>query len=256
MDQMIETVGIKIDNLLHSTDLILYSCLCGVLYVVVVLIFTKGQSDAKTTPPSWIKTVVVPVHNFILVAWSLYMHIGLWRSMLTRADPWSIACPTKTVRSEFEDAVLWSLLLSKYYELFDTAVHMALGHKISFLHAFHHSIVLGTTSTWYVADLPLVLVGAAFNTGVHVVMYSYYFLTALGYKPFWKSAVTSLQVVQFVVSMVGFVTAVVLNNKPSEGCQNMPLFYVASAFNVVLLVLFSQLLLSNSSKKSKKPKAK
>eukprot|EP00295_Goniomonas_pacifica_P043388 CAMPEP_0175900710 /NCGR_PEP_ID=MMETSP0108-20121206/2476_1 /TAXON_ID=195067 ORGANISM="Goniomonas pacifica, Strain CCMP1869" /NCGR_SAMPLE_ID=MMETSP0108 /ASSEMBLY_ACC=CAM_ASM_000204 /LENGTH=113 /DNA_ID=CAMNT_0017222249 /DNA_START=64 /DNA_END=405 /DNA_ORIENTATION=+ len=40
------------------------------------------------------------------------------------------------------------------------------------------------------------------NTVVHVVTYSYYGLTSLGYSPPWKQLVTQIQIAQFLVLQV------------------------------------------------------
>jgi len=177
------------------------------------------------------------------------MHFALWKCIFDRTTWRSIACESTIARrfeprSEFEDLTLLVLLLSKYYELFDTAIHFALNHEISFLHTFHHAVVLVTTSTWYLAPIGMVLYGALFNTGVHVIMYTYYLLSSLGIKP-PKVGITLLQIVQFVVSMVAFVYVLVLNATEGD-CGNMPLFYLASAFNAILLGLFVQLLRKNN----------
>jgi hypothetical protein len=36
------------------------------------------------------------------------------------------------------------------------------------------------------------------NSFVHIFMYSYYFVTSLGFKPKWKKYVTTLQLIQFL----------------------------------------------------------
>ena len=40
--------------------------------------------------------------------------------------------------------------------------------------------------------------GLMFNTGVHVVMYYYYFLCTLKRPPKWKKWITNIQIIQFV----------------------------------------------------------
>jgi elongation of very long chain fatty acids protein 6 len=39
------------------------------------------------------------------------------------------------------------------------------------------------------------------NYGVHALMYFYFFLTSLGYKPVWNLLVTVLQISQMVVGV-------------------------------------------------------
>jgi len=41
--------------------------------------------------------------------------------------------------------------------------------------------------------------GSIMNTGVHVIMYSYYFLSACGVQCFWKKYITQVQMLQFVI---------------------------------------------------------
>lgn len=241
-------MSLVVDKPLHDANIIYAAGACGFAYILLTKL---AQMVIKPGPqkPGFVKKVIVPLHNFILIAWSLYMHLTIWSAMLSRPSFSSIACPTGTVRSAAEDAALQMLLASKFYEFFDTVVHVLLGHKISFLHIFHHSIVPATTASWYVADIGMVLPGACFNTGVHVFMYTYYLLSSFGYSPPWKAWVTTLQVLQFIVSMCAFIVVNVMVYN-GHACQNMGLFYLASAFNGVLLVLFFQLLLSAKKKRS------
>lgn len=238
---------------LHSPSLVLgFACITSLAYTVAVTVYGAPVQGKKVNKS--VKTFIVPAHNFVLIVWSLGMHLALWKCIFDRKTWRSIACestiPSHEPRSSFEDLTLLVLLLSKYYELFDTAIHFALNHEISFLHTFHHAVVLLTTSTWYLAPIGMVLYGALFNTGVHVIMYTYYLLSSLGIR-LPKMGITMLQIVQFMVSMVAFIYVMYLNFTEGD-CGNMALFYLASAFNAILLGLFIQLLLKNNKAQIKK----
>lgn len=87
----------------------------------------------------------------------------------------------------------------KYVELIDTFLLALRGKPTPFLHVYHHSATLilcltqlrGQTSPqWLVVTI---------NLFVHVVMYLYYCLAALGYRVWWKRYITVLQIAQFVI---------------------------------------------------------
>ena len=74
---------------------------------------------------------------------------------------------------------------------------------MTFLHVYHHA-VMPLYSWMMVRWLPggHEILAGYINFAVHVVMYAYYFLSALGPKvqPYlwWKKYLTALQLVQFV----------------------------------------------------------
>lgn len=78
---------------------------------------------------------------------------------------------------------------------------------VSFLHVVHHTMVAfnGWFGITYGADGQATAF-AVINGGVHVVMYTYYFLSSLGPEVqkylWWKRYITQLQLVQFVVLFV------------------------------------------------------
>lgn len=104
--------------------------------------------------------------------------------------------------------------LSKLYELLDT-VFMILRHRgrqISFLHVFHHSsITMLADWAYFLSPIPAVAPILALNSIVHVVMYGYYFLTALYplHDFAWKKRITQMQITQFLLALahgsVGYV---------------------------------------------------
>ncbi|XP_046400614.1 elongation of very long chain fatty acids protein AAEL008004-like [Ischnura elegans] len=106
-------------------------------------------------------------------------------------------------------SLVWWYFILKLTELTDTITFVLRKKKshVSNLHVLHHSAM--PMSAWagtkFVPGGHTTVVGL-FNTGVHVVMYSYYFLSTFGpevqKKLFWKRHVTSLQMYQFVIIML------------------------------------------------------
>lgn len=97
--------------------------------------------------------------------------------------------------------------ITKMCELVDTLL-MVLRHRggqVSVLHVYHHASMLLLSdlarSYW---PTPSVAVFLAINSGIHVVLYMYYGLTALypHNPPEWKQQVTQIQILQFLVGLV------------------------------------------------------
>jgi len=92
--------------------------------------------------------------------------------------------------------------LSKILDFCDTLfiVLRKKWRQLSFLHIYHHvSIFLVywlNTRAAYDGDIYLTVV---LNSFVHLVMYSYYFLSTLGYNAWWKNYITLLQMGQFLI---------------------------------------------------------
>ena len=97
--------------------------------------------------------------------------------------------------------------ISKFIELMDT-VYMVLRHKrrqISFLHIWHHSTITLLADWAYTRSCwPAIVPIVALNSAVHVVMYGYYFLTALYplHDFTWKKRITQMQIGQFLIAIV------------------------------------------------------
>ncbi|KAL8812704.1 MAG: hypothetical protein Q9223_007228, partial [Gallowayella weberi] len=94
----------------------------------------------------------------------------------------------------------WLFYLSKFYEVFDTAIILTKGKNTTPMQVFHHAGAM--LSTWagirYMS--PPIWMFVILNSGIHTLMYTYYLLNHMG---IWvprliKSTLTTMQIVQIV----------------------------------------------------------
>jgi len=151
---------------------------------------------------------LLTVYNFTLVALSAYMCYEFFMSAYLAN--YTLVCQlvdysTNTLALRMAN-VCWFYYFSKYIELLDTVFFIMRKkfNQMTFLHIFHHASMV---FNWWLC-VKFVAGGPTFfhamvNSFVHVVMYSYYGLSALGpsLQPYlwWKKYVTKIQVVQFVM---------------------------------------------------------
>lgn len=103
----------------------------------------------------------------------------------------------------------WYYYMSKFSEFFDTLffVLRKKNRNISTLHIIHHGVM--PLSVWFGVKFTPGGHSSFFgflNTFVHIIMYAYYFLAALGpqYQKYlwWKKYLTAIQMIQFVLVML------------------------------------------------------
>ncbi|XP_048655970.1 elongation of very long chain fatty acids protein 7 isoform X2 [Marmota monax] len=136
----------------------------------------------------------------------------------------------------------WLYYFSKFIELLDTIffVLRKKNSQVTFLHVFHHTIMPWTW--WFGVKFAAGGLGtfhAFINTAVHVVMYFYYGLCAMGpaYQKYlwWKKYLTSLQLVQFVIVTIHIGQIFFM-----EDCKyQFPVFlYIIMSYGFIFLLLF------------------
>mmetsp|Transcript_20415 Transcript_20415/g.44318 ORF Transcript_20415/g.44318 Transcript_20415/m.44318 type:complete len:290 (-) Transcript_20415:75-944(-) len=149
----------------------------------------------------------------------------------------------------------WSYIyyLSKYYELLDTVLQLARGkpppHFV--LHVYHHAAVLFMAWAWCEYKQSLHFIGLAWNTAVHVVMYTYFLQRTITRKvPRWKSFVTLFQIVQFAFSMVATLMTLYIVFGQKYECAGMGALFGNVLFNMTLLHSFIGVFLQGKKKKA------
>uniref|UniRef100_A0A182Q5E2 Elongation of very long chain fatty acids protein n=1 Tax=Anopheles farauti TaxID=69004 RepID=A0A182Q5E2_9DIPT len=134
----------------------------------------------------------------------------------------------------------WMYLLLKIVELFDTVffVLRKKQNQVSFLHVYHHTIMV--LFTWfylkYIPGTQAAFIGVL-NSFVHIVMYTYYLIAALGpqYQKYlwWKRYMTTLQLLQFGIMLCYFV---LINSMQCHVPRALTYFFVSNI--TIFLFLF------------------
>jgi len=229
----------------------------AVIYNVIVFnLSSRIDSGAAVISPATTKTLykLQQGHNLVLSLGSLVMMLGTIfelyrRSMASNGDNWWFVCEDMATQSK-GPLFFWAYIyyLSKFYELFDTLLQMIKGRRPPsyFLHVYHHSVVMYMSWGWLEYSMSLMWAGLLFNTLVHTIMYYYYFLKSRGVSPWWKRHVTTIQVLQFSVSV--FLGALLCHDVIWKGAQCSGLSFVCFnlVFNLTLLFQFASLLIGKS----------
>ena len=186
-------------------------------------------------------------YNFLTVLLNLYIAMELWITLKTRSKDFYWTCESVDYSNEWSAVrianALWWYYASKCFEMLDS-VFFILRKKeeqLTFLHIYHHSTMFGL---WWIG-VKFVAGGSAFpgamlNSAVHVIMYAYYFIAALGpaYRRWlwWKKYLTIIQLAQFTAALVFASKAVI------EGNCDFPLWmqYTLICYMISFLILFSK----------------
>ncbi|CAH0627406.1 unnamed protein product [Chrysodeixis includens] len=134
-------------------------------------------------------------------------------------------------------------LAAKLSELLDTVffVLRKKNNQITFLHLYHHTVmVIGTWALLkYWPSHTLIFIGFL-NSLVHVFMYTYYGLSALGPNVakylWWKKYMTKFQLIQFVSIIIQYVATVRTSDcPPAKGVA----IFVSCNTGVILLLFLN-----------------
>uniref|UniRef100_A0A672HJ58 Elongation of very long chain fatty acids protein n=1 Tax=Salarias fasciatus TaxID=181472 RepID=A0A672HJ58_SALFA len=191
-----------------------------IFFCYLIIIWVGPKLMAKREPVN-LKPVLI-VYNFAMVCLSAYMFYEV--SVLVelvfffsyiffcmiKFNERSF-CFTSKIKAEMKMArVCWWFYFSKVIELSDTIFFILRkkNSQLTFLHVYHHATMIFNwwAGVKYVAGghyfVEAFLIGLI-NSLVHVVMYLYYGLAALGPNMakylWWKRYLTSLQLLQFFI---------------------------------------------------------
>ncbi|KAF2901810.1 hypothetical protein ILUMI_04374 [Ignelater luminosus] len=226
----------------------------GILILYLYFVLKLGPQLMEKRPPLNLQKVLI-VYNAYQVVFSVWLCCQAFNvdnifTLLFRHC--SAAQPDRKHAALLSNGAWW-YFFSKVVELLDT-VFFVLRKKqsqVTFLHVYHHSITM-FFSWGYLKFLPGeqgVVIGFL-NSAVHVVMYSYYLIAALGPKYqkylWWKKYMTWMQLTQFCLMLVYLMYVLAMDCKVPKA---LSFFFVANV--VVFLYLFGDFYRKAYSKKNK-----
>lgn len=222
--------------------------LIGLLYLF--LVYYLGPKFMKNRNPYiGLKSFIIPIYNllqiianFFIVYWAID-NVDFTKAVLQNL------CGTEDSPYQYRKnyvvlGYIWCII--KITDLLDTLFFVALKKKshVSFLHVYHHYTTMMVA--FIVFKYLRVEQGAIFafiNSIVHVIMYTYYFITAIGYKPkpYWKITVTVLQLLQFLVIFL-----LVVNLYKCQILTKYIIFNIYSVFQTLMYIyLFGRFFIKN-----------
>jgi len=208
-------------------------------YCVKVL----GPKLMEDRKPFKLREVLI-VYNFIQVVFSSWLFYeacvaGWFSGYSFTCQPVDYSRSPEALRMA---SGCWWYYFSKFTEFFDTIFFVMRKRydQVSTLHVIHHGLM--PASVWWGVKFTPGGHSSFFgflNTFVHIIMYTYYVLAAMGPKVqkylWWKKYLTLLQMVQFVLVMVHAFQLLFRND-----C-NYPIYfaYFIGAHAVLFYFLFS-----------------
>ncbi|KAM6948305.1 ELOVL fatty acid elongase 8a [Aplochiton taeniatus] len=180
------------------------------IFLCYLFLVWAGPKVMQKRQPVNLKPILI-VYNFAMVCLSAYMFYEF------TASAWLASYSLLCQPVDYSDHplamrmanVCWWFYFSKVIELSDTIFFILRkkNSQLTFLHVYHHGTMIFNwwAGVKYVAGGQSFLIGLI-NSLVHVVMYLYYGLAALGPSMQkylgWKRYLTSLQLLQFGVITV------------------------------------------------------
>lgn len=178
-----------------------------IAYIVIVL---AGMKFMEKREPVKLGNYLF-YYNIALVI--LNLHIFTQVFYYTTKAGYNYSCQ-KVVYTDDENELqiakaLWWFYFSKCVEMLDTIffVLRKKNNQVSFLHVYHHASMF---PLWWIGVKWVAggqsFFGAMINSFIHVVMYGYYGLSALGPHMqkylWWKRYLTMMQLTQFYIGMI------------------------------------------------------
>uniref|UniRef100_A0AAX7UPI1 Elongation of very long chain fatty acids protein n=1 Tax=Astatotilapia calliptera TaxID=8154 RepID=A0AAX7UPI1_ASTCA len=226
------TVGLIYDEFMQNADtrtenwLLMSSPIPQTIIITAYIYFVTslGPRIMENRKAFDLKGVLV-VYNFSVVALSLYMCYEF--VMSGWGTGYSFRCDLVDYSDSPQGLRIFFVLRKK-------------NSQVTFLHVYHHSIMPFTW--WFGVRFSAGGLGtfhALLNCVVHVIMYTYYGLTAMGPKYqkylWWKKYLTTIQLIQFVMVTSHISQYFFIKDCPYQ----FPIFvYIIGLYGLIFLFLF------------------
>ncbi|KAL4130707.1 hypothetical protein QTP88_008105 [Uroleucon formosanum] len=213
--------------------------ICSILVLYLIFVLKLGPKFMKNREPMNIKYIIL-FYNLMQTMFNSYILAYQFITPGVFSYLWNHGCHPDNTKSNFVHELhiaSWYFAISKIIDLLDT-VFFVLKKKqthISFLHVYHHvNMVITCFVHLRFIKSENAAVGTIINSFIHVVMYSYYFLAALGPSVqkhlWWKKYLTRIQIIQFIFGILYCIGLFVFN------CTYSKLFIAYILFDILIFL--------------------
>ncbi|KAI8499684.1 hypothetical protein Bbelb_227350 [Branchiostoma belcheri] len=181
------------------------------LVLLYLLFVWQGPRFMAKRKPFDLRWFMTP-YNGVLVAWNGYIFYELLMTTFLNPGFSPVCQPVDYSQNQTATRLAracYLFFLSKLVELIDTVVFILRKKtsQVTFLHVYHHATM---PMLWFVGVRWIPggesYFSATLNSFIHVAMYTYYLLAAVGprLQPYlwWKRYLTTLQLIQFLAIIV------------------------------------------------------
>lgn len=212
-------------------------CFFGLPAVWVLAVFFLVH-HMMHRPPVAVKGLM-QIYNVVQIVVCSYMTWGLYS--VCRLEESFPFLNVFGVNTDFDKSGEWFVFvhyLSKYLDWFDT-LWIVLNKKraqLSFLHVYHHGTIVPVWGMLLRAGVGsgTIRYGALVNSITHVIMYSHYFWTSMGFRNPFKKYITMWQITQFYSCIVHAFVVLVFDNTE---CQKYA--WIQVLYQITMVYLFS-----------------
>ncbi|XP_050440796.1 elongation of very long chain fatty acids protein 7-like [Adelges cooleyi] len=229
------------------------------LYLIFVM--KVGPDFMKDRTPYKLKSIML-VYNLTQVFYNAFLLYWFFFTPGALSYLYNHSChPLSRQEEPFLSLELnkgsWFYFFSKVIDLLDTVFFILRkkNSQVSLLHVYHHANMVITTwiqLRFYKGQEGLL--AGLLNVFIHVIMYSYYFLAALGPHMqkylWWKKYLTLMQITQFLMILTWYVGLF------SFQCDFPKTYIIYLSFNVCLFLYLFTMFYFKAYDKDEKAKVK
>jgi hypothetical protein len=222
----------SIDPLIVYTTTPFAMSIATVGYYSMIVLLTRYM-NMKNRVPYKLKVPML-IYNNVQILLNIYMIYGL-SAVVSYPNIYGINIPYTNNLRYF----VYIHYLSKYFDFFDTLFIILRGkekQQLTYLHVYHHSTIgiIWGFLLYRRHGNGTAAFGCFINSIIHLVMYSHYLCTSLGYNNPFKKYITRAQLLQFSVCLIHSLIVIFVEDIVPRRYALIELIY-----QTTMLVLFS-----------------
>ncbi|XP_001980740.3 elongation of very long chain fatty acids protein F [Drosophila erecta] len=221
-----------------------------IISIYLLFVLKVGRKFMEKRKPYDLRGVIKAYNILQIVYNTVLMSGGIYFLLVLK--PYDMRCvltlPLDHEYKNWERLLTYAYFVNKFMDLMETVffVLRKKDRQISVLHVFHHLAMSfgGYVNITFNGYGGVFFPSCLLNVAVHVIMYTYYYLSSVSkdvQSSTWKKYITIVQLVQFLLSLVNF--SITLMQPDCKASRNT--IYVGILMSSTFLLMFSNFYVRN-----------